>query len=301
VALIIALLVTALAATAAASMIFRQQIDIRRSGNIFARDQAFAYALAAETWAKDILRANLKAGNTDTLSQVWAKPIVLPTFKNANIALRIQDLQGRFNLNDLVGTNGKPVPAQFDRFRRLLMELNIKPDLAYAVVDWVDPDLNPIYPNGAEDDYYTRLSTPYRAANRPMASASELRLVAGFDEKTYRKVRPYVTALPAATAVNVNTAPPAVLQSLAAGLTASDAKQLAASREQKGFASVGDFLREPAFAGRRIDNNALSVNSAYFELTTTVDLSDAHFILHSLLYRSRSGQLSVLARALGPL
>ena len=46
-------------------------------------------------------------------------------------------------------------------------------------VDWLDEDIDPRPNSGAEDDYYMLQNPPYRAANRLMASASELRLVKG--------------------------------------------------------------------------------------------------------------------------
>lgn len=54
VALITAMLVVALASVAAVAMTSRQQLDIRRTGNILHADQAYLYALGGELWAKDL-------------------------------------------------------------------------------------------------------------------------------------------------------------------------------------------------------------------------------------------------------
>ena len=50
--------------------------------------------------------------------------------------------------------------------------------LADAILDWIDADDTP-RDFGAESDYYLALPHPYRAANRPLASLSELLLVRG--------------------------------------------------------------------------------------------------------------------------
>ena len=56
VALVTALLVVSLATVAAVAMAMRQQIDVRRTANLLHGEQAYAYAVAAESWARVILR-----------------------------------------------------------------------------------------------------------------------------------------------------------------------------------------------------------------------------------------------------
>ncbi len=49
-------------------------------------------------------------------------------------------------------------------------------ELAQAIVDFRDPDSNPL-PYGAEDEYYETLEQPYRAKNAPFEALEELLLV----------------------------------------------------------------------------------------------------------------------------
>ena len=51
-------------------------------------------------------------------------------------------------------------------------------EIADAVADFMDAD-NQKRLNGAEDDDYQSATPPYRAANQPKASISELRAVTG--------------------------------------------------------------------------------------------------------------------------
>src|SRR5262249_14462141 len=113
--------------------------------------------------------------------------------------------------------NNQPSAADVGVFQRLLVLLNLDPMLANAVIDWIDADGNVTSPGGAEDVDYLNLKTPYRAANQPMTSVEELRMVKGFDPKTLLLLLPFVTVLPAGahTAVNVNTASPELLAALA--------------------------------------------------------------------------------------
>jgi type II secretory pathway component PulK len=85
-------------------------------------------------------------------------------------------------------------------------------ELAERLVDFVDADAES--PSGAlEDDVYQRAEPPYRAANRPLLSLDELRLVEGFDGPLVEALRPYLTVHPYAggDGINPNTAPPHVL------------------------------------------------------------------------------------------
>lgn len=91
-------------------------------------------------------------------------------------------------------------------------------ELAANLLDWVDED--EFRQNGGlEDEVYQQRRPPYRAANRPLLSVDELRLVEGFDGPLVEALRPYVTVYPLAGGggVNLNTAPPWVLAQLTRG------------------------------------------------------------------------------------
>src|SRR5207247_2554528 len=55
---------------------------------------------------------------------------------------------------------------------------NMTPDIAAAIVDWVDADTQPRQ-GGAENEYYSGLTPPYRTRNGPLDSIDELLLVRG--------------------------------------------------------------------------------------------------------------------------
>jgi len=298
VALLTALIVVALATVAAVAMASRQQYDIRRTGNLLQSEQAGQYALGVEAWAGQVLRRDRKNGDTDNLGEDWAT--VLPPLEvdGGHLAGRIEDLQGRFNLNDLV-VDGKASAPDVARFRRLLVDLSLDPRIAEAVVDWIDPDLDVTLPGGAEDGTYLGRTPAYRAANRPMADASELRLVAGVDAKAYAALRPYVTALPEHTAIDVNTAPAAVLRCLADGLSDAEAQALVDGRGDKGYPSVEDFLRQPAFAGRKVDANGISVSSHYFVVMSTVQVGRITQRYRAVLARAQDGTTTTIMRTRG--
>lgn len=297
VALITAVLVVALASTAAVAMVARQQVDIRHTGNLLEAEQALLYAQGAEDWAAQILKRDRKDNQGDHLGEDWA--IVLPPLPvdGGQISGAIEDMQGRFNLNNLI-ENDDASALDVERFRNLLLALGLDPDLSNALVDWMDADDQARYPGGAEDTLYLNRERPYRAANRLLASPSELRLVEGFTPEAVALLLPHVAALPGRSTLNVNTASATVLRSLSDQLKAQDAEQLEAN-EDKNWKSLADFLAENALAGLNIKQDGLGVESEYFMVTATVMMGRTRLIGYSLLQRNAQGETVAVMRAQG--
>ncbi|WP_290651308.1 type II secretion system minor pseudopilin GspK [Aquisalimonas sp.] len=299
VALITALLAVAIVTILAVELTTRQHLDIRRTQNLLARDQAYTYALGVERWALSMLMEDRRQNDdgVDHLNEFWAQELTPPPFEGATMRLRMQDLQGRFNLNNLVTGPGEDAEEAMAQLTGLLRGLDVEAAFVQAAADWIDvaPDIR--FPDGAGDDVYSRLDPPYRTANRPMISASELRLVRGVEDSDWRAVAAFVTALPERTPINVNTAPPEVLRGLAPGLSMDAAESLAAGRPDDGWQSVDDFLAQSALAGREIDAAGLSVGSNYFLLQSEIELGRVTIRSESVLYRpSEHGGQVILRR-----
>lgn len=225
VAIITAILVIALGSISIVSITASQQLDMQRERNEGLIQQARAFGVSGERFAAALLYRDVQdelRGNSDSLDDDWAQTIPPVPIDNASIKGCVVDMQGRFNLNNLVDIEGNVQPAYAVQFRRLLLELNIEESKADAVIDWIDSDINFTVPEGAEDEYYTSLEIGYRTANAPFVSVSELQLVKGFsfaveeEAEDYELLLPHVAALPVdsgPTSVNVNTATPEVLAS----------------------------------------------------------------------------------------
>ncbi len=301
VALLTALLAVAIVTILAVELVTRQHMDVRRTQNLLARDQAYTYSLAVERWALSMLLEKRREEDTpvDHLNELWAEELTPPPFEGAQMRLRMEDLQGRFNLNNLVAEPGADDETAVQRFSQLLLNLEVEPVFAQAATDWIDiaPDVR--FPDGAGDDWYSRLNPPYRVANRPMVSATELRLVREVEDEDWQRVAPYVTALPEPTPVNVNTAPPAVLRSLVPDLSEDAAESLAGDRPDDGWESVEDFLAHPSLAGQDIDEGTLSVASDYFLLRSEIDLGRVTLRNESVLYRQGEAGGQVILRRQG--
>ena len=292
VALVTALLVVSVVTVAAVAMATRQHIDVRRTGNLIHGEQAYEYALAAESWARVVLRRDVGDSDYDSLAEDWATALPPIAVEGGLVDGAVEDMQGRFNLNNLANTQnqgegegaGADQGADFAYYKRMLDILGLEAALADTLVDWIDADINVRVPNGAEDEYYLLLERPYRTANRSLVSVSELRLVKGYDQRAIELLLPHVTALPAETSINVNTATPIVLQALNPGLSESDVSTLIDDRGEKGYENINDFLSHNALAGLELDTD-VDVNSDYFRVLTDVVIGQSRVQLESLLER----------------
>jgi general secretion pathway protein K len=233
----------------------------------------------------------------------------------------LRDLQGRFNLNSLTERNPagegaqrfNPAQVQFIRLLQALEEPQLSQQdailITEAVIDWLDRDIEPA-PDGAEDDFYFGRTPPYRSANQPMASVSELRAVANITPEIYHALEPWVSVWPQQPApLNIHTAPATVLRSINADdelspLSAADGQALVEQRAAAGFADLADFLASSVFASKSAQMEKskalLGEETSYFLLSAEVEVADRRMRLYSVLQRS-GRQVSALARASGSL
>jgi general secretion pathway protein K len=331
VALIIALILVALATILATKLTFDGFLERRRTIGVLAAEQALHFGMGAEALAADALAQDQQNSATlTTLSAPWAQPTQpLPITPQddpegepiGTLQGELEDMQGRFNLNNLAhviagtgsgtatgtgtgtGSAGASIqdPQPLEQFQRLLVAVGLEPKWAALARDWIDADDIPGSPDGAEDQIYTSQTPPYRTGNWPMMSPSELMNLPGFGADRYRKIAPYVTALPTAAAIiNICTAPAPVLESLADNLNGEYTPEVLANGRKSGC-----FPDATAFANIIGPKNVTATakyygtTSQYFRLTTRVTLGTTEFTLYSLLSRGNGGKVTPLLRSFG--
>jgi len=305
VAIITALLIVTIAATVSITISTRLQLDVRRTSNLIAQDQAHFYMLAAEEWTQRILRQDKKDSKIDSLDEDWA--IALPPLPvdGGSIQGTLTDLHACLNVNSLV--KGEKIDSTTKtRLAQLFNNQGVKNDLTQAIADWIDTDLETSNPNGAEDGYYLNLEKPYRTANTPLHSISELRLIKGLNEKpdtqdktAYQLVEPYLCAFVAsdsALSINVNTASNEVLQSLAAGMTDALVEDIIQHREETPFNDIANFTSFSNVKTIITNIEQLSVSSNYFLLRSQAKIGNANNIMYSIIYRDDEGKTAIIAR-----
>jgi general secretion pathway protein K len=298
VAMITAMMITALAAIVATNLAWDNALDVRRTMMMLNRDQAIQVAMGAESWVATILSQDMADSETDHLGEIWASELPGLPIDGGEVFGAIEDLQGRFNINNLIDQNGKVEEQSLEQFRRLLTSLDLDPRFAGLAGDWMDSDLDAAFPDGAEDGIYTGLTPTYRSANQLLTSASELAALEGMDKATFDTLAPNITALPGRTEINVNTATPAVLLALGEDMSIGDVEGLVAERESDGFADVtGTFssLVAPEVLSTLVES------SNYFQLKIVVRIDTVRITLYSVLQRGPRGNVTPILRSFGTL
>ena len=284
-AIVMAMLLAALAATIAATLLWQQQ---RWAGEYERRRdqvQAQALAMAGVQWARQIVFENAPP-STVHLGQPWAFRLPSTPIENGSIGGHITDAQGRLNVNNLVAT-GPGATAARAALQRLFGELGVPATLLNATADWVDADDQTTDGGGAEDSYYlAQTGAPGLAANAPVRRVAELLSVRGADPMLIGRLRPFVDALDAPTAINVNTAPAEVLVAAIGGLDATGAAALVASRTQTPFGSIADFRSRLPRSDLNIDETILAVRSDWFVVSIEARQGDTVARARALFRRS---------------
>jgi general secretion pathway protein K len=306
IALLLAILLVAIATILAAAIGYGSAMSARRGAAAIAFDEGLLVAQAAEALAAYGLRADLRAGaDYDYPGEQWAKPVgPIEIAPGIELEASLEDVQGRFNLNSLVGPNGVTDAESVLIFQRLLEFVGLEPKWAGLMADWIDSDQQPGFPDGAEDSFYTTQNPPYRTPNELITSTSELLALPGFGRDRFLKIAPYVTALPQDATINICSASGYLLDAMIEGRQEfqSDPARLATARKSACFPKLTDYLA--SFGGDQTGFNKikgrLSQNTHYFRLTSIVSIGTAQFALYSLLLRDPSGQVRPIQRSFVP-
>lgn len=279
-ALISALLIVAIVATMASLIMLHMQLNIARSQAVFDRDKALLLASRADVWAQRHLRQSL----TEYLKTHQAEKanMVSPTFVigNAKIQARLSDAEARLNINTFAGQ------APLLRFSRFLKQVakDITPrqqqTVSNALFQWLS------HGPQAFDELYLQQQPPFSAAHMPFMTVANFRYVHGMTDKLFKQLKPYITALPVTSTLNINTASAPVLASLSHHITRDLADAIIDYRHQhQGFINLKQFTDYPGLnLGKQVIAN-LSLVSDYFYLTISINYHQQHWIIRHLLKR----------------
>ena len=297
VAVITAILIVAVAASAATFMLAQQSAMIGQATLLASRAQADLYVDAGFDWSRGVLTEDARrAGAVDHPGEGWAQPIVGLPVERAVVAGAIADEQGKFNLNNLA--IGGRSDADLKILQRILKELALPAELADAVMDWIDADADITGNGGAEDAHYLSLRRPYRTANQLMVQVDELHRVRGFDAATVAKLRPHVTALPGRRAVNINTTTAVVLAAILDGKVPADKiAERIALRASRPMISLTEIAQWAPTADVRAVNTDLTVKSEFFSVRVQVAQDDVQVAAEALVQRNpQNGATSIAWR-----
>ena len=289
-ALLLAMIIVTLVATLAAAMTWRQSRAVQVEAGERARAEASWILLGALDWARLILRedalANQSGTNWDHLGEVWAVPLAearLSTFLAAGgggaasdddsgpeafLSGHIEDAQSRYNLYNLVLATQQTLPVERATLARLCATVGAPTNTADLIIA------------GLRAAYAT---SPQSGAALPPADVDQLSWL-GLDPAVVARLAPFVTLLPMATPVNLNTAPAEVVAALFDGVDLGAAQRLVEGRRNAPLAAVANAARYFG-QGVTIDPARASVNSSFFVVTGRLRLDEHVLVQRSLVQR----------------
>lgn len=297
-ALLLAMVIMTLIATLASAMVAQQQRAIAVEAAERARGQAAWVLVGALDWARLVLREDARSGSVDSLGEPWAVPLAearLSTFLAADrespeadegpaafLSGQVLDEQARYNLQNLLDDQGKVVEAEAAVLQRLCRIIGLPDDLAPRIVEGMVAAVG----EGVEG-----------APLLPMRLEQLAWL--GIDADSIAQLRPFVTLLPAATAVNVNTAPREVLAAAIDGLDLGGAERLLQRRQRAAYATMDDLRNELPQGLPELPETRLSVGSRFFEVIGRLRLDERVFEERSIVERrpaDRGGEIVAIQR-----
>ncbi len=286
-AIVLAMLLAALAAAVAATVFADQQRWSRTAEHRRDQVQAQALVVAGVQWGRQILYDDAQRSAIDHLGEPWAVALPPIPLDNGEVRGAIVDAQARLNVNAL-GASGPSADVERERLARLFAQRSGPAAAIDAIADWIDRDTI-ARDGGAEDAWYVARPRGGLAANAPLLRVAELAEIKGVTPASLAAVAPYLTALPAGTPVNVNTAPPEVLAAVVDKLTGDGLARLVASRAQKPFTTVAELRARLPSPATLTSDDALSVKSDYFYVTIEARQGATVARARALLHR-RSGE-----------
>lgn len=290
-ALVTAMLIVALAAATASLLLGRMEGWIDRVALSRDKAQAAELARAGVAYARAVLAADAAASAIDALDEDWARVLPPLRHESAEVSGRIDDAQGRFNLNNLRRDDGRIDEAALTAYRRLLAVLGLPDELADTLADWLDAD-DSARAAGAEADYYLAQGGPAGAAGRPLEHLAGLGRVKGYTPRNVERLQAFVIALAGSQPVNLNTAPPELLSALQPGLGLAAARALAASRNAVHFRDADDFRKRLPADNLPAPLLPVATASQHFLINIEVGNGQARSRIASLVGRQSAGDAS---------
>lgn len=292
-ALVVVLLIAAIATSLVTGLFTEQYYNVKRQQHIQTNTQSWIYVIGLEKWSVKLLQDD-EDKKIDGGDDNWVSGISPTKVEIGEISSSIVDLQGKFNINNLIDDNKVNI-EQLKIFKRLLIELDVSITLTDAIIDWLDSDSDTTFPEGAEDTYYQTQNPPNRSANRKIDSINELIEIKGLDAEVFSKLKWHITALPEFTKINLNTANAVVLSAMLDELSESDIDYLIKKRDANVIKDLKDFFDDPIVKEKRINTDIMSLNSSYFGIISQVKSKNRILSVFTKAHREEN-KVNVLSR-----
>jgi len=284
-ALLSALLIVSLVASLSAAALWQQwrltEVERHERG----RQQSDWILNGAMDWARLILREDARSGGADHLGEPWAVALQearlssflagqgnsegLDALGDVFLSGRVEDMQGRLNLRNLVD-RGKISGPDLQMAQRLFQLFDLPEDLASQTAQRLQQAL----PERLDK------ATPVTAF---LPQRPEQLVWLGLSEAQLSVLAPHISLLPERTALNLNTASAELLHA-ALGLPLGEARRMVERRQRQPWK---DLAQAQSGFGPKVplSTDRHSVATRYFRVTGWLRQEDLQFSQQALMLR----------------
>lgn len=274
-AIISALLIAAVVAVLAGTMLTRQSVLTRSLEAEQSRVQGQWLLQGGVERSRQMLWEARQKDVLTRLDQPWARA------QGGLFEGRIDDEQGKFNLRNLVHRQ-QPDAGQLQSFERLCRTLGVDPAVSQRISQRVIASYVP-------------------PAKYPMLrSLDDLSGIEGLDAVVLQRMQAFISVLPAPTWVNGNTASAEVLSAVVPQLSLSQAQGLVAERDSgHWFINQGDFVNRLHLPQVNVESVQVGITSEWFRLQGQARREQRRVSLDALLHRPQERQPRVIWSRVG--
>ena len=276
-------------ATLSASMVWQQWRAVQVEAAERSRTQSAWILMGALDWARLILREH--RSTYTSLNDTWAQPLAearLSTFLAADrdnnvdsgpeafLSGRIEDAQARYNLRNLAQPDPKLAAVELKVLERLCQTAGVPTSVADALAQglraaWAGTDAQaPLEPKRFEDLAWL-----------------------GIDAATLAQLQPWITLLPEAAPVNLNTASREVLAAVIEGIDLGSADRLVLARQRGPFKTADD-AKNQLPDSVKLDPARVTVNSTFFEVHGRLRLDERVLEESSLVHKRSANDVTTI-------
>ncbi len=299
-ALLTVLMIVALIAMMGSQLMYEQYTHVKRSSHMMHQAQSLAVQWGVESWVKKGLKLDLENNQYDSLNEAWQTPFGPMPYEGGEISAKLVDLNSRLNLNNIIEQDPRKRNIWLAILKRYALQNGLSPRFSSVVKDWIDADDTPSA-YGAESDVYLLFKPAYNAANQPMVTLSELKLMDGLQQMeldVWQRLTQDLTTLPTVTKINVNTAHQPVLMALADWMDETVVSAWMAQRLSEPARTWSDFINflEQAKGLPRAEivkdmpDWMVGVQSDYFLLNTQLDYGESQQGIAAIFSRHAHNQ-----------
>ena len=286
VAIISVMIVIALISASVSLMLQRFGKDLQQTQYTLNQTQALNHLYSIEAWAKIILIND--EPSVDSLGEDWATDITPIQIPGGTLHGKLTDLHSKLNLNNLIDLKTDIYSPQYRAFFydcivRLNTQLN-QQSMADTIFSYV-------VSQSPKPKLFDQLA--------------ELRNIQTITVKDYIKIKPYLSALPNLSAININTASKQVLSCIHPQLSGALVDEIIRHRENQPFNTIDQFW---SYAHSLLPNLTLeeikdsfpveftNTLSDYFLLETEIIIENNKLIGQTILHR-KDGKITIMNRS----